>query len=390
MKRDRTMRILWPLAAASLLLGLSAAAARPTTSNTTAQSKSGLRPVPVGEDENPARGVQDFDAQRWRTKLLDADLEARERAFDHLVQLARREPAARKAIQDWMAEDSGELAWTARLLQREVDHSQYRFRNLPQVFSLGRPMEFDFKEMESELRSLDELFGKLGQGFDQGFKRLDPSQIEELLERGSGGLGNSRSQNFSLQVGPDGVTCKVSEEVDGKEEIKEYKAETLEALLEAHPELRDTISVRGGLLGGLGRPTIHRLEDLMHSLGRGGVGRSRGQTPWSLPQAIPTDILGIEFRKLPRENVEAHGIPMGVGLYVERTIPGTIAHILGIKRGDLLLELNEIQLVDGDDVSQALEERAPEQAIVVTLIDLGGQRRTLTWKPSEEEQAERR
>ena len=71
-----------------------------------------------------------------------------------------------------------------------------------------------------------------------------------------------------------------------------------------------------------------------------------------------------------------------LGLHVDSVTPGTIAHVLGIKRGDLVIELNGPPLYGAQDVSKTLSAREKDADVVVVLIDKKGQRRTLTWKPT--------
>ena len=76
---------------------------------------------------------------------------------------------------------------------------------------------------------------------------------------------------------------------------------------------------------------------------------------------------------------EVDGVQRGV--LVDRIAPGTIAEALGLRRGDLLLELNDVALESAADVSRALAEREEGEDVRVTFIDRRGNRRTMTWKP---------
>jgi S1-C subfamily serine protease len=69
------------------------------------------------------------------------------------------------------------------------------------------------------------------------------------------------------------------------------------------------------------------------------------------------------------------------GLLIDRIEPGTIAKALGLRRGDVLLELNGTKLESAADVSRVLRERKAEEDLRVTFTDRRGERRTLTWKP---------
>ncbi|MCA8979477.1 MAG: hypothetical protein H6831_07385 [Planctomycetes bacterium] len=62
-----------------------------------------------------------FDEGEMRARLLDPDLAAREQAYDELVALARGHTAIRATVEAWGRESTSlELAWTARLVMREL------------------------------------------------------------------------------------------------------------------------------------------------------------------------------------------------------------------------------------------------------------------------------
>ena len=153
----------------------------------------------------------------------------------------------------------------------------------------------------------------------------------------------------------------------------------MDALLDAHPELRDRIQTGRGRFGWNG-PLFQDDNDSQDGLLR--LARPSSGAP-------STDIFGVEFSKLDPQRLKELNLEPERGLHVERIVPGTIAQILGVKRGDLLIEMNGIPLFAGEDVSRALRERAPDGELVVTLIDGKGQRRTLTWKPAAENDQEK-
>ncbi|MCZ6596662.1 MAG: hypothetical protein O7B99_03385, partial [Planctomycetota bacterium] len=83
--------------------------------------------VPVAPDERSLRAPQQqgaepvaFDPEAWRAALVATDLEEREEAFARIVRLAQRDPAARDLLEALAHGDDRELAWTARLAQREL------------------------------------------------------------------------------------------------------------------------------------------------------------------------------------------------------------------------------------------------------------------------------
>ena len=311
-----------------------------------------------------------FDRDRWAAALTAQDLDQREHNFDSLVELARLDPDAQRALEDWSKSDAAGLAWTARLALRELDESPALawFGNGPRAGNTHR-MRMRFGDLRDRLHELETMLDDLDMRSDS--LRADASAPDQRAHQ--------ESHTFSLEVGPDGARVSVEEMVDGKQETREYEAESLDELLAAHPELRDKIEGRGTMLrlrsklGGFGIADWEgdlRVDDLNEAFG------------FALREP-PTHVLGIEFESPPAEVVSELGLEPGVGLFVVRTLPGTIAHILGLKRSDVVVELNDNPLYTGEDVSRVLRERLPGADVVVTIVDAKGQRRVLTWKPSD-------
>jgi hypothetical protein len=304
-----------------------------------------------------------FDRDRWAEALKVADLDQRERNYDALLDQARTDPAARKALDDWAASDDRDLAWTARLARRELGPSIGLFRSDGPFDRQGFQSRFgDLHQRLRELESMFDGFGDLGFG---GPGRGGGLWIDPDFDR-DGADAHAQAQSYQIEVGPDGAKVKVTEHKDGDESVREYEGKTLDELLEQNPELRGLIDVREG---GTATP---QAPDGPRKL-------------WRVLSPPRTDILGIQYEPPSAETARRLGLEPDVGLVVLRTVPGTIAHILGIKRGDVLVELNEYPLYSGDDVTRVLKERLPQAEVVVTLVDAHGQRRSLTWKPSEPE-----
>jgi hypothetical protein len=308
------------------------------------------RLVRVGEQ--PADEAEGFDAERWRAELGVADLERREASYARLIEIARRSPAARAALDEWAAED-GELAWTARMARRELGRGT-AFGWLGHAAPGRRGMGlFGERELQERLRAIEDMLNDVPA----------PGAVGSVHER----------QSYSIEVGPDGARVKVQEETDGEEQTREYEGGSLDEILRANPELKDTIQLRP--LDFDGQTLFGRLFDRDPGDGR----------PLQLfgPGEPPTHVLGIELDTPTAEQAAELGLEPGLGLWVRRTVPGTIAHILGLKRGDVVVELNQIPIYSGGDISRVLEERLPEAPVAVTIVDSKGKRRTLTWRPSQ-------
>ena len=142
------------------------------------------------------------------------------------------------------------------------------------------------------------------------------------------------------------------------EKTRQYSEENLEAILEANPDLGEEIGMDAG--GGL--------ETFRFRLGGSGLSpqvwspdrEDRSLRGWLYrpdTQALRTDKLGVIVGSISPERAEALGLEAGTGLLVESTYPGTLAEILGVGAGDVLVELNGKVLVRADDISAVLQAR---------------------------------
>jgi hypothetical protein len=329
-----------------------------------------IPPQPQQDSRGTAPG-----ADEWRQKLTDSDLDRREKAYADLVESARGDRAVRSAIEQWaQGKDAPELAWSARLALRELRNgSPARSRGPSNSLRPGGPLD----DLRSRFDELEKHFG----GMDLRFDDLR-SRLEEMLRNQPGapdlqGGSTQEFQGYKLQVGPDGVTLDATEkDKDGKVETKTYKAKDMDELLQNYPELRERIGADmhfdlRGFPGADGRLPPDDLPD-------GNWLRNARPT-----QEPPTDVLGIYSSKLAPERAKALGLQPEQGLNVERVEPGTIAQVLGVRRGDTIVELNGKPIYSVDDVRKTLRSRKADEDVVVTLIGEGEQdRRTLRWSPN--------
>jgi len=331
-----------------------------------------------GEDPDPApaapRALVEVEQQdsaaagEWRAALEDEDLDRREEAFERLVERARRDRELRETLRAWAgAAGERELAWTSRLALRELRSDTFGgLGRLPDLFEpFGRAGRLRLRDLPMWDRSLRDLF-------------------DEWSPRGPlGGLppgARTQGESFKLESGPDGVKVEVTETEDGKETKKTYEAESLEQLFEAHPELRERVDVRTAPPFGL-RFDPDDMRGLLDRL-RPGV----RDDPFAAPRAgldtgPRTDVLGVYLREPGQHERAPEGVQEGIGLLVESTLPGTIAERLGVRPGDLLVELNGTPLASAQDVREVLAARRAHEALELELIDDGGARHTLTWRP---------
>jgi hypothetical protein len=321
-------------------------------------------------------------AEDWKQKLGDSDLDRRESAYTELLERARKDDELRSTLEQWARSgESNELSWTARLALRELRMSGPARARGPGAAQ--RPGQ-DFDDLRRRFDSLEQHFG----GMDSTFEDLR-AQMDEMLRtlpQAPDGLQPAQPpagamqqfQGYSMQVGPDGVTLEMTEKgADGKAEKRTYKAKDMDELLQNYPELR-------GKIGG------GEHFDLRGSPGQNWFFLRNGQpendwlrSPRPSKQP-PTDVLGIYSQKLAPEQARELELEPEQGLRVERVEPGTIAQILGIRRGDTIVELNGKAVYSAEDVRKVLKERKPDEDLSVTLIGEGAkERRTLRWSPSE-------
>lgn len=338
--------------------------------------------------DEPRDDGETFDAKSWKKRLGASDLAEREKAFSELADLARRDADARKAVEEWAkADNDSELAWTSRLLRREIQRghglSGGLFRNPGTRGFGGNPgwNGSDWDEFSRRFEDLDSMFGDLRQEWGDMLRNLPAP---------SGSSNSSRS--IELQTGPDGVKCTVTEEVDGKPEKHTYEAKSMEELLDAHPELRENL---GGLRENLGGGSFRMFRGSPHGggiwidpNGRFGVA-PRGDSLRALREdgtdadgKPRTDRLGITCRELPKERADELGIDSGVGLEVQDVASGSIAGLLGLRHGDVVTEVNGTKIQSPEDVRKILADRAADADVAVVVVGDDGHRRTLTWKPS--------
>ena len=319
----------------------------------------------------------EIDPETWKSQLADKDLDLREQAFERAVRAARQQPKLREALEGWARDASSpELAWTSRLVLRETQSTAR-----PLAGAFGAPSQTWGLAGAPQL-DLDELFGQMEElhgNLDQLFGQLDDGQGIPIQPQG----GTNRSQSLQLRSGPNGVDCDVTTDVDGQNVTETYHAGSIQELVEQHPELKDKLQTNG--LGGdafsLGLPQGFLGAG---NLGWFGPGTSGGRWDFGAPRAPQrTDVLGVLAAPLPADRAAELGLEQGLGLIVQRVEPGTIADVLGIRRGHVLVSIDGHALRTREDISSALSARAADAPLSLELIDRWGVRLTRVWNPAE-------
>ena len=309
-----------------------------------------------------------FDAARWKAELTQDDFEARYRALRSLTGEARTNPAAREALEEWSRSSDPCLSWTAYIALTEAQASPRGVRSSPfDTWFHGRPPAFDPFD--------DDFFGRGGLG--NGFFGRDPFAISDLMREMQESLNRlpqgaeRHSQGLSIESGPDGVRVERRTKVDGDETVETFEAESMEQLLELHPELKEELRLQP-LTGG--KDEMHSLLDQL---------RVELDLPQSVltPGEVRTDVLGVMMREADAWRGRVDGLEPGTGLYIENVLPGTIAEAVGLRPGDIVAKLNGKPLSTAADVREVLDARAEDEALELEWFDRTGAVQRREWKP---------
>ena len=352
-------------------------------------------------------GVQrePFEAERWRSALSEPNLDLRERELDRLLERARSDAEAWDFLRDLAADDqAGELAWTARLALRELENQP---RNV--VFRPFAGPRFRLSDPFTDLDEMLQDFGLGDLGIGGGVVPLVPSMPSAREGRGGSMPGGGSFQMGSerrVEIQNDGQTwsLRIHDVVDGKETLKEYEGESLEAILEANPELHDQLGVSHlgaepegfrldtglPLQGGSVQELFQGLRGLDGALPSQGFLWKNGGTPGRLQvfvrpqshsQPLRTDKLGVRVVPITPDHAAELNLEEGVGLYVHTSFPGTIAHLLGVRNGDVLLELDGRILRSVEDITVFMEQRGENDHVRLAWIDGDGEQQDRAWYP---------
>jgi hypothetical protein len=225
---------------------------------------------------------------------------------------------------------------------------------------------------------------------------------KEVVERSAGASSTRRGDSFELQMSNGKVRLRRTEYLDGEKKVTEYEAGSLEELKKKHPELE-------GFLGrfrmevtpfqGPKKPRqdgfdmdrfwedwskefnddfwnrwhqdLRRDAERMRRLAeRWDEERERWLERPSRPQRQPAPagrILGVRASE-PDPVLDSQLQLRGAGIVIEAVERDTVADTLGLRRYDILVELNGVAIRGLGDVSRALlstAEGKPHNAKVI-------------------------
>jgi hypothetical protein len=305
--------------------------------------------------------ARNFEREAWRARLLEVDLERRERGFELLVQRARLDPVARAFVEELASDPKGgELAWTARLARRALGPVSFPLR-------ATLPGSDPLRSAARRHALLNDLLAASG--------GLHPPGARGPAAR------SAVQRSVHVTQGPDGARVAVTEVVAGVPKSRVYEGESLQAILAETPELERE-------LGGLElRSASGAVLELRLPLPTGDPARAaeprvaQALQPQSRSRPILTDRLGVIVHPLQSARARALGLEAGVGLEVERTYPGTYAQLLGVGAGSVLIALDGLELAAAEDIERAMAARKESDPLRLVWLDELGQRQERTWQP---------
>ena len=274
----------FPLAASLVTAGMMWNVSAQDTLNPDANlAGTGLRRVVQESDVGTQEPGAPVDVALWRSALTDADLDAREAAFGRFVRAAQRDVALHPLLAEWR-QAGGELGWTARMIQRELDRT-----------GLGPATPWSRPDITSTIEDM----------------RRQAERLRAGLGAPQGGTASRQSTSVQVEQDSGGVTVTISEDVNGAIQTETYAGPDLDAVRSAMPEEHrklisgSSMGLRVGThpfiasdlfdqhlepFGGL-RP-VHGIDDLMRDfLDPGGLHRLPFDQPFA-PFGEPLGLRG--------------------------------------------------------------------------------------------------
>jgi hypothetical protein len=276
---------------------------------------------------------QVFQASEWRERLSQRDLNAREQSYAELLELARKDARIADEVRAW-SRGQDELAWSARLLLRELDRRGARgaFRTF-RTDGWGDMQERMHERMQDLQQRMERLREDVERDFGRAFEREGPMTRQQ--------------RQVETRQDPNGARVEVRTRTgNGPEEVKVYEGRTLDEIYQAHPELEAENALKDQLAPPSRMPMVPDRRVLQPMQQR--------------------SVLGVMCQ------------PKDGGLQIEEVVDGSIAAQVGLRAGDVLLELNGTPVPSREEVARVLQDRRPGEDLVIVIQDANGKRRTLT------------
>ena len=303
-----------------------------------------------------------FDGVAARTALTEANLDVRMGYVDELLDQVRQDRGARQAVRAWLdseGQSSGELAWTARLLLRELDQMESVI-----AFDVLDPnMErFVLRDLKRSPASVAPEPGLLVEADLDNWMQTAKSRVNVFP---TASVPSGELMSVELRIMPSITRLRVMgtpqfagtvEDADDpgptqrwSSELMEFSGQDLGTILKSNPDLASRLPF--GL----------------------------NQTKAAPRELLRTDVLGVHTRLLQLERGVELGLDANVGLEVVRIEPGTIAQLLGVDPGSVVLEVCGTTVQGTHGIAEAIGGPVGSEVCVVW-IDSSGKRRERTWR----------
>jgi hypothetical protein len=253
------------------------------------------------------------------------------------------------------------------------------------VFGLDERFDQMFRDLERDFG----ISVPRGRFFQEDFFKDLQQQLKGMDWKDFQGEGHA----FSMKVGPDGVRVEVKEkDKEGKEKTQVYEAPDMESFRDKYPDVAKKYMEggQGGFrlkFGEPGNQWFQRFGDPDVFTVRPDRGGARQLWRWdgTAPRVLrPMDEpapaeevpagerLGVyvaaEISPDLREYLE---LDEGVGLRVESLMDGSLAEALGIKKGDILISINDRSIKGPSDIRAVLKDLSEKDEVRVELARKG-------------------
>lgn len=261
-------------------------------------------------------------------------------------------PAQEEEAQKDSAQELQELRKELQDLRQQERRLRRRIRELSRHLDLGEaeertlqpltPPRMRMPDLDLHLRNLQEHF--------EGLRR----HLRDLR-----GLEGIRGHALSVHRGPEGqVRVEVRRITpEGEEQVDVYKAESPEAFAQRYPEVMERYGLSFGDKGRLDIQVMPRIERRLR-------GPQEGLTPWPWQSPPEGGRLGVFVEPVTAEHAEKLGLEDRTGLRVLQVEPRSLARNLGIRKGDVLLEVNGVAITGVESVRKGLRRKPGGTATV--------------------------
>ncbi|PIE24490.1 MAG: hypothetical protein CSA62_04215 [Planctomycetota bacterium] len=347
------------------------------------------------QEPGPVDAPRAKPVQESQSKALDKKLRAR---LDSYVEqlgspdFEERDAAARKLAAEgakirgylrrhMKGTEDPELRWQLRKLLRRLEakdrpglHSEgedggrlgrSRSRRAPRSGAARDLVDLE-GELERMRQEMDELLRRMQSG-NFGLRGVLPG-LRSFPPPGQ----MMGVQGSKIMIQPGKVTVEIESEENGKHQTKRYEAESMEELLKKHPELKGKVG--GGLQISKGQfPFRFRFGG---PFGKGFEADLRKKMQGRLPQGLRPEPmpraksqgpkLGVYLKEGMSSDLREYlGLDARTGLWVAEVVEGSLAEKLGIKKNDIVVDLNGQRLSCAADVVRALSQRDGKHEAVV-------------------------